>query len=135
MLKWIKNLRDATVVNGDKPYIRMDGIPLVCSSPWAGKEDYYSKACVPLKAIVLMERAEENSIREISFTEAFPGLFLQVNLFQVLQRLEDPEKVRRILEMLKQLEGRVRFYSFRCNNLKEDCFRVSYDALCGEKTE
>ena len=70
--KWLKNLPDAFVVNGDKPYVFAGETPMVYGSPWAGKENMYRNTGVPLKAIVLMERAEENSIRRISFSDAFP---------------------------------------------------------------
>ena len=124
---WRKNLPDAFVVNGDKPYILAGDAPtpMVYGSPWAGKENMYKNTGVPLRAIVLMERAEENSIQRISFSEAFPGLLKQV------YRPEDPDKMRETLKLLKSLDGRIRFYRFECNNFRDDCFKVAYSALAG----
>ena len=75
--KWLDNLPDAFVVNGDKPFIITGDTPMACGSPWCGKERWQTNTQVPLAAIVLMERGEENEIREISFKEAFPGLLRQ----------------------------------------------------------
>ena len=125
--KWLKNLPDAFVVNGDKPYILAGDAPtpIVYGSPWAGKENMYKNTGVPLKAVILMERSEENNIRRISFSEAFPGLLKQV------YRPEDPQKMRETLQLMKSLDGRIDFYRFKCNNFRDDCFEVSYGALVG----
>lgn len=64
-LQWIKHLPEALIINGDKPIIatNTDGRPtMACGSPWGGKENYYTNTMVPLKSIVMMERAEENQI-------------------------------------------------------------------------
>ena len=128
--KWRKYLTDAFVVNGDKPYVLAgdDSTPMVYGSPWAGKENMYKNTGVPLRAIVLMERAEKNSIQRISFSEAFLGLLKQVYL------PDDPEKMRETLKLLKSLDGRIGFYRFECNNFRDDNFIVSYKALCGEES-
>ena len=45
--KWLKNLPEAFVVNGDKPFIKIsdDGTPpLACGSPWSGKERMHKTA-------------------------------------------------------------------------------------------
>lgn len=122
---WRRNLPDAFVVNGDKPYILAGDVstPMVYGSPWAGKENMYKNTGVPLKAIILMDRAEENSIRRISFSEAFPGLLKEV------YRPEDPEKMRETLKLLKSMDGKIGFYRFECNNYSDDCFDVAYGAL------
>ena len=59
---WQEKQRDTVFINGDKPFIRFhaDGSqPLVCGSPWAGKEDMYTNTMIPLKDIVLMERGRQ----------------------------------------------------------------------------
>ena len=125
-LKWLENLLEAKIVNGDKPIISMqaDGMkPLACGTPWAGKENIYTNIMVPLKAIVFMERSEDNQIDRISFTEAFPLLLQQV--FQT----PDEIKMRKTLQLMQRLYPEVSFWRFRCNNFKEDCFDIAYKAL------
>ena len=123
---WLKNVSDAYVVNGDKPFIivREAGeAPLACGSPWAGKENLQTNTIVPLKAIVLLERAEENRIERISFGQAFPFLLQQV------YRPEDEEKMRKTLRLMQRMSSAVSFWRFHCNNFKDDCFDVAYNAL------
>ena len=130
ILKWIEHLSNAYVINGDKPFIRFlseNNQVLVCGSPWAGKENMYTNTMVPLKSIILMERAEDNHIEQISFAEAFPKLLQQV------YRPEDEEKMRKTLRLMQRLNGPVSFWRFQCNNFKDDCFDVAYNALVGKQ--
>ena len=78
---------------------------------------------VPLKAIILMERGDNNNIEEIPFGMAFPFLLQQT------YRPSDGEKIQKTLKLLVQLKGKVRFYRFIFNNLKEDAFDVAYHAV------
>ena len=126
LMKWLDYLPDASVVNGDKPFIKFsdDGRPpLACGSPWAGKENLYTNTMVPLKSIILMERAEENHIEQITFAQAFPFLLQQV------YRPDDEEKMRKTLRLMQRLNPAVSFWRFQCNNFKDDCFDVAYNAL------
>ena len=126
ILKWLENCSDAFVVNGDKPFIRFgdfDTQPVACGSPWAGKENLYTNSMVPLKSIILMERADENRIQRIPFTQAVPSLLQQVD------RPEDVEKMRKTIQLFKQMEHTVSFWRFQCNNFKDDCFNVAFNAL------
>ena len=123
--KWLANVPYSFVVNGDKPFIKFsnNGTILVCGSPWAGKENMYTNTMVPLKSIVLMERAENNHIEQITFADAFPTLLQQV------YRPNDEEKMRKTLHLMQKLSPGVTFWRFQCNNFKDDCFDVAYNAL------
>lgn len=127
ILKWKKKFPETMIVNGDKPFIiSEDNVqPIVCGSPWAGKEGIYTNTRVPLKAIVLLERGENNSIKEISFSEAFPKLYQQI------YRPQEKEKLKRTIAMLNNLNQQVSFYHFQMNNFKNDAVDVAYNALCG----
>lgn len=128
ILRWLERCPDAFVVNGDKPFIKFndDGTVLACGSPWAGKENLYTNTMVPLKSIILMERAEDNHIERISFAEAFPKLLQQT------YRPEDPDKMRKTLKLMQRLNPAVSFWRFKFNNMKDDCFEVAYNALVGQ---
>ena len=113
-------------MNGDKPFIivRQAGeLPLACGSPWAGKENLQTNAMVPLKSIVLLERAEENRMERVSFGQAFPFLLQQV------YHPENEEKMRKTLRLMQRMSSAVSFWRFQCNNFKDDCFDVAYNAL------
>ena len=123
---WLENIAGAYVVNGDKPFIivrKAGEAPLACGSPWAGKEDIQTNAVVPLKAIVLLERAEENHIERISAARAFPFLLQQVYQPNV------SKKMCKTLHLMQRMTSAVSFWRFQCNNFKDDCFEVAYNAL------
>ena len=123
--KWLQNLEKSYVVNGDKPLIKIteDQI-LACGTPWCGKERMGTNTMVDLKAIVLMERAIDNSINEISYNEAFTLLLQQT------YRPNGTEKVFKTLRLISRLKEKVHFYRFRFNNMKDDTFSVAYNVLC-----
>ncbi len=126
---WLRNIDNAYVVNGDKPFIivrKAGELPLACGSPWAGKENMETNTIVPLKAIVFLERAEENHIERISFGQAFPFLLEQV------YRPKSEDKMRKTLRLMQQMNPAVSFWRFQCNNLKKDSFDVAYNALIHE---
>lgn len=122
--KWLKDAEGAYVVNGDKPFIiaRDDGV-YACGSPWCGKEAYGKNTIVPLRGIALMERSEDNRMEEVPFLSAFPRLLEQT------YQPADADKMRKTLELLKRLNGKVGFYRFRFNNLKDDAFSTAYNTL------
>lgn len=129
IMKWLGKCSDAIVINGDKPFIKIINEktqPLVFGSPWAGKENLYTNTSLPLKSIILMERADNNHIEKISFNQAFTFMLKQI------YRPSDENKMRKTLRLLKQMENRVSFWHFKCNNFKEDCFDVAYNALVKE---
>ena len=127
--KWLEKLDDAYVVNGDKPLIKItDTEAIACGTPWRGKEQMGTNSMVPLRAIVLMERGEENRMEEVSFMNAFTFLLQQT------YQPKEKEAMKKTLRLFSQLKGKVRFYRFVFNNMKEDSFDVSYRALTGGKT-
>ena len=129
---WLANIDNAYVVNGDKPFIiipETDEPPLACGSPWAGKEKMQTNTTVPLNAIVLMERAEENYIERVSLSQVLPDLLQQI------YRPKDKEEMRQTLNLIQRLSKTVSFWRFRFNNFKDDCFDTAYKALVTGKNE
>lgn len=58
--------KNATILNGDKVFLKreQDGIH-AWGSPWKGSSPYGENASAPLRAIVVLEQAEENSIQKL----------------------------------------------------------------------
>ena len=108
---WLKEYPGSVVVNGDKPLIRItEDQAIACGTPWSGKEGWNTNIMVPLKAIFLLERADdgdESSIAEVSFEESFPGLLQQVH------HPDNSELMRKALLLLQSLRGKVKIYKFR----------------------
>ena len=66
---WEKYL-NATPVNGDKVFLRVvDDVVFACGSPWRGSSEYCVNKNVPLKAIVILNQAEENEISGLNAIE------------------------------------------------------------------
>ena len=120
MRLWLQNLKNAFVVNGDHPIVKVDKDIMVCGSPWCGKEGLNTNIAVPLKAIILMERSKENSIIEISMKEALTELIRQV------YRPSESDKMSKTLRLISLLEGKVKFYRYKFDNFAEDAFFISY---------
>ena len=121
---FLDNYADAIVVNGDKPIIKItDTQAIACGTPWCGKEGWNTNTMVPLKAIFLLERAEkeeENSIKELSLGKAFPFLLQQT------YHPDDPAAMKKTLQLLKALDGKVKIYKFRSTPTKESV-RLAYE--------
>lgn len=125
ILKWVKEYHDVTIINGDKPFILINknNEPYVCGSPWAGKESFYNNTMLPLKAIVMLERNDDNIINQVSYMDAFPFFYRQV------YRPEDENRIRKTLQLMQHLYGSVSFYKFMLNNYKDDCLSVAAKIL------
>lgn len=65
----------ATVLNGDRPAIAMDeNKAYVYGTPWSGSAKEYSNSRAPLSALVILEQAPENSVRQLNTFEALPKI-------------------------------------------------------------
>ncbi len=124
IMKWLRKLEGSYVVNGDKPLIKItDDEAIACGTPWRGKERLGKNCMVPLKAIVLMERGEDNVVEEIAFEKALSFLLRQTYM------PEDVIMMKKTLTLLSKLKGRVRFYKYVFNNMKDDAFEVAYGGI------
>lgn len=120
---WLDQIPGSYVVNGDKPLLKVTPSQvLVCGTPWSGKERLHTNTCVPLKAILLLERDPERSLRNIPFSEAFLPLLRQT------YRTADPGGMARTLGLLKKLESRVACYSYH-TNLEDRDMKSLYEAI------
>ena len=86
---WQKYLGDGvTVLNDDTPAVCLkNGKPYVFGTPWCGSSFIHCNACAPLKAIVMLEQAMENSISKLSKQEVILRLLPRVLLPYVDQSL------------------------------------------------
>lgn len=123
---WIKNIPDSIVVNGDKPLIKVTPESVyACGSPWAGKEGWETNISVPLRAILVLERTNENekgSIEELSIKDAFSALVSQT------YQLSEPESIMKTLRLLKSFQGKLKVYRYRSALTVEDVL-MAYGAV------
>lgn len=111
MFLWKKLLGDrCTVVNGDKPLIRIkNGIVYAYGTPWAGKENIQTNAKIPLNKICFLDRADENSTVLLDKSTVLPRLY--THIYQPKNGLYRSE----IFEKLDTLIRFADFYSIKCN--------------------
>ena len=119
---WLKNIPGSHIVNGDKPLLlfRDDGV-YACGSPWRGKEGWGTNEIIPLAAVCVLERAEDNHIEEISFGEALQSL---VNQSHRPPRNSD---IGGYIRLIQRLSG-VGLYRLGCN-MEDEAALVSYRVM------
>jgi len=120
----MKNYPDGVkIINGDKPIIRkIDGEWRIFSTPWAGKEGWKRNVSAPLCAIVIVNRAPENSIEEISPLSCFEEIMGQI----YLPRSADSRLLT--FDLLDEMAGKTKFYRLNCN-MEDAAADTSYNAL------
>ena len=123
---WRKILGDrAVMINDDKPFIRIDsGGAVIYGTPWDGKHRLSTNTSVPLKAICLLERAQQNHIERADPREAYPGLLRQV------YRPADGEALARTVSLVDMLMREVDLWRLGCN-MEDDAAWTSYNAMRG----
>ena len=114
----------AVMINDDKPLIRAgaDGTAMVYGTPWDGKHRLSTNTAVPLRAVCILERAAENTIRPIPAEEAYPMLLQQA------YRPRDAAALAKTLTLLDRLAGCVRFWRLCCN-MDPEAARAAYEAM------
>ena len=113
----------AVMVNDDKPFLGIgtEGVT-AWGTPWMGKHRLGANISVPLKAICILNRGEQNRIQRIPARDAV------LMLLQQSSRPQDPTQMPKYLELVDRLAAGVEFYSLRCN-MEPEAARIAYDAM------
>ena len=113
----------AVMINDDKPLLRIEpGGVIACGTPWDGKHRRSTNIMLPLRSICILERGETNSIKEISFEEAYPMLLQQTN------RPADKALMIQTLGLMEKMRQHVKIYKLKCNQEPEAAI-VSYNGM------
>lgn len=119
----------AVMINDDKPLIRVTETgATIYGTPWDGKHHLSTNCAVPLKAICILERAANNTIRRIPPAEAYPFLVQQI------YRPQDPAAMLRTLQLIDRLSKTVDLWRLGCN-MDPEAAQVSYNAMKGSERE
>ena len=71
-----RDYKNALILNGDRALCRREeGRWIAYGSPWSGTSGEQINRHAPLKALVILERAEKNSAIRLESTELFAGVF------------------------------------------------------------
>ena len=113
----------AVMVNDDKPMIHA-GITgaEIFGTPFNGKHNRGNNIHVPLRAVCILRRGDENHIQQITADEAYPLLLRQT------YRPHDPAMLAKTLSLLDRLKDTVKFYELHCN-LNPEAAKVSWEAM------
>lgn len=113
----------AVMVNDDKPLMQFteNGV-IACGTPWDGKHRLSTNIAVPLKAICILERAEENSIVPVTFKQAYSMLLQQS------YRPDEPMAMMKTLKLIDKLGSRVKLYRLGCN-ISREAAQTAYNSM------
>ena len=113
----------AVMVNDDKPLLKItDNGVIAYGTPYNGKHRLDTNISVPLKAICVLTRAEDNHIEPISFEQAYTMLLQQV------YRPADMLKMAKTLELVDSLADGVKLYRLGCN-MDISAAKVAYEGM------
>ena len=102
--------KGADIINGDRSGLRcLSDSWTAYGLPYAGSSRIYRNESAPLRAIILLKQAEENSLRKIRPIEAFPDLYREITVHRWDRRF-----VERSTELLLQLLKKVPVYLLEC---------------------
>ena len=112
----------AVMVNDDKPLLHVGDVVTAYGTPYDGKHKLSNKIAVPVKAVCILERAEENSIVKITRSEAYPMLVQQA------YRPVDIAAMQKTLSLIDKMADSVELYRLGCN-MDPDAARVAYEGM------
>lgn len=76
-----RRYRDAEILNGDRVLLRFaNGKPFACGLPFAGTSGICKDFELPIRAVVVLNRANENRLERMHPTEAVRALTSQISL-------------------------------------------------------
>lgn len=106
---WEKH-RGATILNGDRAILRwVGGAVYAYGSPFAGSSDLFIPKRVPLRAVIMLKQAKQNTIRRMPDDEAL-GLFIEQTALPVWE----PTLFSFGLETLEAILTKVPMYQLSC---------------------
>ena len=124
---WLENIPETFILNDDTPIIFLgsDNKFYISGTPWAGTTGINKNATVPLKAIVFLERGEENEISPMSPQEAMQPFFDGIRT-PITDRM-----FSNCLDNLNKLFLSVPIYKLKCN-MNPEAAIVARDGIFGK---
>ncbi len=117
-----------TIINDDKPAIFYEGDqPILCGTPWSGKTALNCNRCVPLRAIVFIERGEHNSIRRLDTMDSMYRL-----LGQLVRPYYDEGLGVRSVDFAQRLCETLPIYCLTCN-ISREAVQTAFDGVFSQE--
>lgn len=101
---------DVKIINDDKPVVQIkDNECIVYGTPFDGGSGIATNDSAPLKAIIFIEKGEENSIRIPTTTEVIQNLYFST------AHMVDKATAEAMVSNFEKLLGLTKFYVLTCN--------------------
>lgn len=122
--QWLSAFPEAELINDDNPILRLvDGQPVIYGSPWSGKTPCYKNVCAPVRGIVQLKQAPENSYERLRLPAAYAYMLSSSSGLKIL-----PEVMDALYATLASVVQAVPTILLSCLP-NEDAARMSYEAL------
>lgn len=105
-----KRYRGAEIINGDKAGVTLRGQPMAHGLPFSGTSGICKNVSLPLRAIVVLSQAPENTIRSLTPSQAVAALCPNVFVDNYV-----PEEWQLALGLLLDLVDAVPIYALACS--------------------
>ena len=100
----------ADILNGDRSMLRrVDGVWTAFGSPFAGSSSIFRNESAPVRALVVLRQAPENTIRRLSLAEAFRAIYSE----SVLPRWHT-EAHQRVISLVTEIVSETPVYLLAC---------------------
>lgn len=120
------NYKDAIIINGDIGFVQEKGKEFVAwGTPWHGSSSYCENTSVPVKALVVLKQAPENSIRELTGFEKVTAVSNSVFYPRWLEN-----GMELCLETLDHLLSALPVYELSCRP-DEEAVQLTEEAVFG----
>jgi len=121
---WVEH-QGADFIIGDRPGLRrIDGQWIGFGMPWDGKDNIKQQKQVPIRALISLEQAPENSIRRLTKQEA-----MMVLLNQVMMPMWDDAAMSLLTPLMGQLASEVPFYHLK-NLPNKEATELTCKTIC-----
>ena len=124
---WVEH-QGADFIIGDRPGLRcIDGQWIGFGMPWDGKDNIRQQKQVPIRALISLEQALENSIRRLSKQEA-----MNVLLNQVMMPMWDDAAMALLTPLMGRLATEIPFYHLK-NLPNREATELTRETICKTK--
>ncbi len=122
--QWLSAFPEAELMNDDNPILRLvDGKPVIFGSPWSGKTPCYKNMCAPVRGIVQLKQAPENSYEHLRLPAAYAYMLSSSSGLKII-----PEVMDALYATIATVVQSVPTILLSCLP-NEDAARMSYQAL------
>lgn len=120
---WLENFENTRIVNDDKPaLLRDNGVWYAYGTPFSGKTDENINDKFPVRAIVFLNRGEENQVEKLEKSMSVPLVLQQtINPY-------DKDLAIKMLETIDVLVREVPVFALYCN-MEKDAAITAYNEI------